>query len=119
MPKPQAQPEVRVRHYRDSDAVAVRSLYARTPLTGSSPLPGAQAWPPDLDVIPRQFKAFWIAEVDGEIFGMAGLVAEAEDVPTPVLATIGWPEDAVRLTRIRIAPEWQRRGSGLASSRRC
>lgn len=119
MPEPQAQPEVRVRPYRDSDAVAVRSLNDRTPLTGCPPSPGPQAWPPDLDDIPRQFKAFCVAEVEGEIAGVAGLVAEAEDVPTPVLATIGRREDAVRLTRMRIAPEWQRRGLGLASSRRC
>ncbi len=70
-----------------------------------------QPWPRDLADIPRHFIAFWVAEVDGEIVGIAGLVA-GEDVPEPVLSGIASREDAVRLTRMRIAPEWQRRGMG-------
>ncbi len=70
-----------------------------------------QPWPRDLADIPRHFIAFWVAEVDGEIVGIAGLVA-GEDVPEPVLSGIASREDAVRLRQMRIAPEWQRRGMG-------
>lgn len=69
-------------------------------------------WPSDLDDIPRRFLTFWVAENDGTIVGMAGLVAVGNGVPEPVLSGIASHEDAVRLTRMRSAPEWQRCGIG-------
>lgn len=109
---PSGPPEPRIRQYRERDAGGVRALHDRTPTAGS-PLPaGTQPLPADLDDIPCHFVAFWVVEVDGGIVGMAGLVAVGEDVPEAVLFGIARREAAVRLTRMRIAPEWQRRGIG-------
>jgi GNAT superfamily N-acetyltransferase len=105
-------PEPRLRRYRKGDAAAVRALHDRTPPAGSPPSPTPQPWPPDLADIPHHFIAFWVAEIDDEIVGMAGLVAVGENVPAPVLSGIATRGKAIRLTRMRIAPEWQRRGIG-------
>lgn len=107
-----APPEPRIRPFHEGDAAAVRALHDRTPAAGSAMSPTPQPWPSDLDDIPRHFLAFWVAEIDGKIVGMAGLVAAGDDVPAPVLSGIASRENAIRLTRMRIAPEWQRRGIG-------
>lgn len=112
MRKPVMPLEVRIRLYREGDAAAVRALHDRTPAAGSPASSTPQPWPPDLADIPSHFIAFWVAEMDGEIAGMAGLVAAGDDVPAPVLSSIASRENAIRLTRMRVAPEWQRRGVG-------
>lgn len=104
--------EVRVRRYRDGDAPAVRALHDPTPPAGSPPTSTPQPWNPDLDDIPRHFAAFWVAEIDEEVVGMAGLVPIDDDVPTSVIAGFVTRQDGIRLTRMRVAPEWQRHGIG-------
>lgn len=103
---------ISIRSFRDGDAAAIRELHDRTPPAGSPASPVPPPWPSNLDDIPRRFLAFWVAAIDGKIVGMAGLVAVGKDVSEPVLSGIASWEDVVRLTRMRVAPEWQRCGIG-------
>lgn len=103
---------ISIRPYRPSDQPQIRSLHDRTPPAGS-PYLGPQVWFPDLDDIPSNFLAFWVATQaagDGEtIVGMVGVEEPDDEVPPSVLRE---RPGVLRLQHMRVAPERQRQGLG-------
>lgn len=115
----EAPAEWTIRPYEPVDQTGVWALHDRTPPSGSLAGELPQRWPDDLDRIPELFRAFWVVttERDGrqEIIGMVGVKTvddEAPDVPAHLFAGEGDRARTIRLLRMRIAPEWQRRGIG-------
>lgn len=105
-----------IRRYEPGDLPGVRALHDRTPPSGTIASELPRRWPEDLDRIPELFHAFWVVTTEmaepPEIIGMVGVKAVDAEVPGHV-----FPDDldrarAIRLLRMRIAPEWQRRGIG-------
>lgn len=103
---------VSIRPCRPSDQPHIRSLHDRTPPAGS-PYLGPQVWFPDLDDIPGNFLAFWVATApaigDDKIVGMVGVAEPDDEVPQFVLRG---RKGVVRLQHMRVAPEHQRQGIG-------
>jgi GNAT superfamily N-acetyltransferase len=103
---------VAIRRYRAADQPDIRTLHDRTPPAGQ-PATGPQPWPQDLDRIPTTYLAFWVAVAEpggtGQVVGMVGLLPP----DAAVLQAVGaGRERSVQLKRMRVAPEWQRRGIG-------
>lgn len=105
-----------IRPWEPTDREGVRALHDRTPPAGSLARNLLQRWPDDLDRILEVFQAFWVVttERDGspEIIGMAGVKAVDDEVPLDLFPGEGDRKRMIRLLRMRIAPEWQRRGIG-------
>ena len=104
-----------IRPYEPADQPGVRALHDRTPPAGTLASALPQRWPEDLDRIPELFGAFWVVTTDPdgqEIIGMAGVQELDPKVPHHLLSDDGGRAQAIRLLRMRIAPEWQRRGIG-------
>ena len=105
-----------IRPYGPADREGVRALHDRTPPAGSLAAELSQRWPDDLDRIPEAFLAFWVVatERDGtaEIIGMAGVKAVDDEVPFELFPGKADRTRTIRLLRMRVAPEWQRRGIG-------
>jgi ribosomal protein S18 acetylase RimI-like enzyme len=103
---------ITIRPYQPSDQPQIRSLHDRTPPAGSMYL-GPQVWFPDLDDIPGNFLAFWVAtepaRAGERVVGMVGVEAPDDEVPPSVL---GGRAGVVRLQHMRVAPERQRQGVG-------
>lgn len=105
-----------IRPYEPADRAGVRALHDRTPPAGSPPGKLPQRWPEDLDRIPELFRAFWVVTtgLDGndEVIGMAGVKAVDAEVPAHLFPGDVDRTGTIQLLRMRIAPEWQRRGIG-------
>ena len=117
MRRPAAAPaQWTIRPYEPVDLAGVRALHDRTPPSGRLAGELPQRWPDDLDRIPELFRAFWVVTTqrDGrqEIIGMAGVEAVDDEVPLDLFPGEGDRARTIRLLRMRIAPEWQRRGIG-------
>jgi GNAT superfamily N-acetyltransferase len=105
-----------VRTYQASDLEQVRWLHDRTPHAGSVATP-PQGWFAEIDDIPANFDAFWVAVESGleedAIVGTAGaerVGTKPVTVPMPDLLLSDSP--TLRLHSMRVAPERQRRGVG-------
>lgn len=103
---------ITIRSYAHADQPKIRALHDRTPPAGQElffPVP----WFDDLDDIPGNFDAFWVATMptgDGEdVVGMVGAQAPDEEVPDHVLRS---RTGVTRLQHMRVAPEHQRTGIG-------
>lgn len=108
-----------IQPYEPADQTGVRALHDRTPPAGSFAGELPQRWLDDLDRIPELFRAFWVVESiaadgSGEIIGMAGVKTVDAEVPAHLFSAGIDRTDVIRLLRMRIAPEWQRRGIGSA-----
>ncbi len=105
-----------IRPCEPADGAGVRALHDRTPPAGSLAGGFPQQWPDDLNRIPEVFLAFWVVttERDGvqEIVGMAGVKAVDDEVPLDLFPGAGDRKRMIRLLRMRVAPEWRRRGIG-------
>lgn len=108
---------VTVRPYRDSDYDQFRWLHERTPPAGQvarSPMP----WPEHLDDIAGNFVAAWVAVEESlqteSVVGSAFLetVGAGESLGPPIPPDFELTRPAVRLHRMRVAPERQRRRIG-------
>ncbi len=114
---------VSVRSYQPSDQVQIRWLHGRTPPAGQVAT-RPQPWPDDLERISESYIAFWVAVEpfdDSEtVVGMVGLSdprllvqsPHSDSVVLPVPQLLILDESTLRMDRIRVAPERQRRGIG-------
>ncbi len=105
--------KITIRAYQPSDHAAICSLHERTPLPDGT-LPGADDWPSELDDIPSNFRAFWVAvDLSDAVIGTVGV----QD-PSIHPATIALPDFLVqpvrtaRLRRLDVDPQHQRQGLG-------
>lgn len=92
---------IRVRTYRESDQSAVRRLYRDGRFTGQVPLDDTAE---DIECIEEVYLAedrghFWVAECDGEVVGMVGLV---EDKP-----------HRAQIRRLRVDPSFRDHGTAF------
>jgi len=99
---------VEIRPHEPADQPQIRALHDRTPPAGQK-LTVPQRWFEELDRIPTNFLAFWVAVTDGEVIGMVGVMEPDEEVPEHVLRG---RSGVVRLQHMRVAPERQRSGIG-------
>lgn len=87
-------------------------MYARTPPSGTISA-DRQPWPDDLERMDECYLAVWVAttleEGREQIIGLVGAA-----LPDPSLAgeVFRDRQGLVQLRRMRVAPEWQRRGVG-------
>lgn len=103
---------VTIRRYRSSDRSSLQSMYARTPPAGTTTA-DRQPWPDDLEHMDECYLAAWVAvDPAGGAEPIVGMVGVA--LPDPALAGDVFRElqGLVQLRRMRVAPEWQRRGVG-------
>lgn len=109
--------DIFIRTCDPSDQPQIRWLHQRTPPAGqvsTSPQP----WPEDLDNIPDNYAAFWVAVERNSgvkaIVGMVGLerVIAASVTGVPVPEFLDTTPPTARLDWMRVAPERQRRGIG-------
>lgn len=87
-------------------------MYARTPPAGTTTA-DRQPWPDDLEHMDECYLAAWVAvDPAGGAEPIVGMVGVA--LPDPALAGDVFRElqGLVQLRRMRVAPEWQRRGVG-------
>jgi GNAT superfamily N-acetyltransferase len=102
-----------IRAYEPSDRAAIRSLLERTPLPDGT-LPTAADWPAELDDIPLNFAAFWVAvDEANSVVGTVG-VQDASSHPATIAIpdSLAQPVRTARLRRLDVAPEHQRQGLG-------
>lgn len=104
--------DVLIRPWGTGDEAGVRALHDRTPMSPDVPLEHPVPWFGDLDDIARNFRAFFVAGADDGIVGIVGITGPGDDVPPKLGAILPDANRVARLTRMRVAPEWQRQGIG-------